>query len=168
MTPLAESCRAFMSAYPTGVAVVTAMSSDGEPCGLTCSSLISVTLTPPTLLVSMNVHSRTLAATVDAGGFGVNLLPARSRPAAELFSSLTADRFSAIRWAPAGPRRLPRLEEDLHGWAECAVEQVLTVGDHAVVLGRVVDIASDPESPLMYGFREYATWHRDAERTLRA
>lgn len=157
-----------MSAYPTGVAVITAMSSDGEPCGLTCSSLISVTLTPPTLLVSMNVHSRTLAATLDAGGFGVNLLPARSRAAAVLFSSLTADRFSAIRWSPAGPMRLPRLEQDLHGWAECAVEQVVTVGDHALVIGRVVEIASDPESPLLYGFREYATWHRDEERTVRA
>ncbi|MGW0801469.1 flavin reductase family protein [Nonomuraea sp. NPDC002799] len=168
MTPLAEACRAFMSAYPTGVAVVTAMSPDGEPCGLTCSSLISVTLTPPTLLVSMNVHSRTLAATVGAGGFGVNLLPARSRAVAELFSSLTADRFSAVRWAPAGPLGLPRLEEDLHGWAECTVEEVWTVGDHALVLGRVADITNDLESPLMYGFRKYATWHRDAGRILSA
>lgn len=168
MRTFVDACRAFMSSYPTGVAVVTAMSPDGEPCGLTCSSLISVTFAPPTLLVSINVHSRTLAATVGSGGFGVNLLHARARPAAELFSSLTADRFSAIRWSPTGRLRLPRLEDDLHGWAECAVEEVWTVGDHALVLGRVADIASDPESPLMYGFREYATWARDGERTLRA
>ncbi|WP_214106916.1 flavin reductase family protein [Acrocarpospora catenulata] len=155
-----------MSAFPTGVAVVTAMSHEGEPCGLTCSSLISVTLAPPMLLVSLNTHSRTLAAAVDTGGFAVNLLPARAREVAKLFASLTADRFSAVRWSRRGPLDLPRLG-DLHGWAECQVEQVWTVEDHALLLGRVTDIQIDPETPLLYGFRQYAVWH-PGERILRA
>ncbi|MET9340063.1 MULTISPECIES: flavin reductase family protein [unclassified Nonomuraea] len=167
-TALVESCRMFMSAYPTGVAVVTAISPEGEPCGLTCSSLISVTLSPPTFLVSMNIHSRTLAAALGSGGFGVNLLPARARPVAELFSSLTADRFSSVQWSPYGRLGLPRLEEDLHGWAECLVEQVWTVTDHALVLGRVTEIHSAPETPLLYGFRQYSVWRTEGERTLSA
>jgi flavin reductase (NADH) len=162
---LADRCRTFMGAFPTGVAVVTAMSADGEPCGLTCSSLISVTLSPPTLLVSLHVHSRTLAATIDSGGFAVNLLPARARKTAELFSSLTADRFSAVNWVRSGRLGLPRLVDDLHGWAECRIDVVWTVADHALVVGRVAEIENDPESPLLYGFRQYSVWQPERTRS---
>ena len=51
---------ALMSSYPTGVAVVTAIDDDGNPHGMTCTSLASVALNPPTLLVSFQRTSGTL------------------------------------------------------------------------------------------------------------
>jgi flavin reductase (DIM6/NTAB) family NADH-FMN oxidoreductase RutF len=156
--PLAEACRALMSCFPTGVAVVSSLDPQARPCGLTCSSLISVTLTPPTLLVSVHLRSSTLAAAQRLGGFAVNLLPARAREVAELFASGRPDRFQLVRWRPRGSLGLPWLVDDCSGWAECALSELFVVGDHALMVGRVIDAQSTSEVPLLYGFREFAAW----------
>src|SRR5439155_979792 len=52
-TAVPDRFRAMMSAFPTGVAVVTTTDADGRPHGMTCSSVCSVTLEPPTLLVCL-------------------------------------------------------------------------------------------------------------------
>lgn len=157
-TALADRCREFMSGFPTGVAIVSSVDPSGRPCGLTCSSLVSVTLSPPTLLVSVHLRSGTLAAIRRCGGFGVNLLPARAREVAELFASGRPDRFRTVSWRPRGRLGLPWLHDDCCGWAECLVRNVFLVGDHALVVGEVVDVQSTPEVPLLYGFREFSAW----------
>jgi flavin reductase (DIM6/NTAB) family NADH-FMN oxidoreductase RutF len=164
-TSFADACRTLMSGFPTGVAVVTSMSAGGEPCGLTCNSLISVTLAPPTLLVSLNMASRTYEATLDSGGFAVNVLPARASQTAVLFSSRTADRFASVGWEPCGSLGLPRLAES-SGWAECVLADVVVVADHALVIGQVSDARSTLDVPLLYGFRQYAAWHPQPDMNL--
>jgi flavin reductase (DIM6/NTAB) family NADH-FMN oxidoreductase RutF len=147
-----------MSGFPTGVVVVTSVDSGGQPCGLTCSSLISVTLTPPTLLVSVHLHSPTLEAIRGLGAFGVNLLHARARPAAEVFATPRADRFGVVRWRPRGRHGLPWLDADTCGFAECVLSEARTVGDHALVVGRVADVQYAPDVPLLYGLRQFSIW----------
>jgi flavin reductase (NADH) len=66
--------RSLMSEFPTGVAVVTSLDHDGEPRGMTCSALCSVTGTPPTLLVCLCRESPTLNAVIRCGRFAVNFL----------------------------------------------------------------------------------------------
>jgi len=155
---LTDGCRTFMSGFPTGVVVVTSVDGAGDPCGLTCSSLISVTLSPPTLLVSVHTRSRTLTAIRELGAFGVNLLHSRARGAAEVFASPAPDRFRAVRWQPRGKNSLPWLLDDTSGWAECAVSDIRVVGDHALVFGEVADITYTADVPLLYGLRQFSVW----------
>ncbi|GIJ79308.1 NADH-FMN oxidoreductase RutF, flavin reductase (DIM6/NTAB) family [Micromonospora phaseoli] len=155
---LAEGCRTFMSGFPTGVAVVTSVDGQGGPWGLTCSSLMSVTLEPPTLLVSLRVGSRTLAAIEDRGIFAVNLLHARGQAAAETFAAGAPDRFHRVRWQPRGDDRLPWLVDDACGFAACALTDVRVVGDHALVVGQVTDVQYTADTPLLYGLRQYSMW----------
>ncbi|MFI7025203.1 flavin reductase family protein [Micromonospora sp. NPDC049900] len=155
---LADGCRTFMSGFPTGVAVVTSVDGEGAPWGLTCSSLMSVTLEPPTLLVSLKVGSRTLAAIEDRGRFAVNLLHARGQRAAEVFATGQADRFHQVVWQPRGDDRLPWLVEDACGFAACALSDVRVVGDHALVVGQVSDVQYTADTPLLYGLRQYSRW----------
>jgi flavin reductase (DIM6/NTAB) family NADH-FMN oxidoreductase RutF len=147
--------RQFMSTYFTGVAVITALDDDGRPHGLTCNSLTSVTLSPPTLLVCLHVRSGTLAATRSSAGFAVNLLHAGGRRVAELFASAAPDRFDQVCWRGSARLGLPWLVDDAHAMAECRVADTLPVGDHIVVLGRVVGVESGPGSPLLYGMRTF-------------
>ncbi|GLZ28699.1 monooxygenase [Lentzea sp. NBRC 105346] len=153
MTP---TCfRELMATFPTGVAVVTA--DDGTPHGMTCSSVCSVTLTPPTLLVSMRSASPTLRAMLDAGRFAVNLLRSEARGTAELFASGNPDRFDLVRWKPSDSG--PHLVEDAHAIADCSVADTHLVGDHLVVFGAVFHVRrEDPAVPLLYGLRRYASW----------
>jgi flavin reductase (NADH) len=153
-----EAYRQLMTAFPTGVAVITTIGPDGLPMGMTCSSLSSVTLDPPTLLVCMRSQSPTLAAVSAFGSFGVNLLHARGQHAAQIFSAPLADRFAKVRWRTAPRSGLPWLAEDAFAFAECVVSGRLPVGDHTVVLGEVAAVEQAPDSPLLYGMRAYSPW----------
>jgi flavin reductase (DIM6/NTAB) family NADH-FMN oxidoreductase RutF len=147
-----------MSSFPTGVAVVTGTEPNGAPCGVTCSSLSSVALDPPTLLVCLKTDGRTLDAVRAREWFSVNLLHARARATAEVFSSPVAERFAHVRWRPTGTAGLPWLYEDALAVAECAVTGLYAVGDHTVVLGEVAGVDLRPGVPLLYGMRQFSVW----------
>ncbi|MFI6458779.1 flavin reductase family protein, partial [Streptosporangium amethystogenes] len=49
-----DAFRGFMSSYFTGVTIIASIDGDERPHGLTCNSLTSVTLDPPTLLVCLD------------------------------------------------------------------------------------------------------------------
>jgi flavin reductase (DIM6/NTAB) family NADH-FMN oxidoreductase RutF len=155
--------RAFMSGFPSGVTVVTAVARDGRPRGLTCTSMASVSLRPPTLLVCIDVRSGTLAALAATGRFGVNLLHAGGRRAAEVFATRDADRFAMVRWRPSTDLGLPWLVDDAAALAQCSVTDLRTVGDHTVVFGLVRDIVlAGQRTPLLYGLRQFTSWSAPA------
>jgi flavin reductase (DIM6/NTAB) family NADH-FMN oxidoreductase RutF len=151
-----EYCE-LMSAFPTGVAVVTALDAAGVPCGMTCSSLTSVTLVPPTLLVCLRIGSRTLDAVSSCGAFAVNLLHAKAHRAAELFSRPTPDRFGQVSWRCSGSG-LPWLCDDAFALAECRLTRRFEVGDHMVIFGQVSRIVQTEDTPLLHGLRRFASW----------
>ena len=153
-----DDYRGLMSAFPTGVAVITAVDRAERPHGLTCTSLTSVTLNPPTLLVCLDLRSGTLAASRQCGRFAVNLLHARGRRAAEVFSSPTPDRFSQVAWQPSPWIRQPWLCDDAFALAECIVVEASIVGDHAVMFGEVVHVEQSADVPLLYGMRRFSGW----------
>ena len=150
--------RELMSRFPTGVCVVTSTDADGRPYGLTCSSLSSVCITPPTLLVCLRKGGPTLAALQSRRRFAVNLLHSRARTAAAVFSAPVPHRFSAVRWRPSPRCELPWLDADSLGLAECGLIGEVQTGDHVVVLGEVLSVTLSGGVPLLYGMRRYSAW----------
>lgn len=153
-----------MSTFCTGVTIITAVDRDGRPHGLTCTSLASVTMTPPTLMVCLNISSGTLGAVRDSGRFAVNLLHERGQRAAEVFSSAACDRFERIPWQ-RGKAGEVWLAEDAFAVAECRVAEAVAVGDHVAVFGEVVNVEQTEETPLLYGMRRFASWETPAVRS---
>lgn len=153
--------RSMMSTFPTGVAVVTTRQLDGKPRGMTCSSVCSVTLEPPTLLVCLGRGSPTLHAILRQSTFAVNLLHEAARPTAELFASGNADRFNQIAWRCEPSLGGPHLIDDAHAIADCKVTRTVSIGDHTVVFGEVFQVeqkTSRQPTPLLYGLRQYSCW----------
>ncbi|MET7717361.1 flavin reductase family protein [Streptomyces sp. NPDC005407] len=153
-----DDFRSLMSSFPTGVAVVTSTGRDGSPRGVTCSSLSSVAVAPPTLLVCLKTRGSTLEAIRTREWFAVNLLHARARTTAEVFSSPVADRFAHVLWRPAGTTGLPWLHEDAFAVAECAITGLYAASDHTVVLGEVAGVGLRADVPLLYGMRQFSAW----------
>lgn len=148
--------RSLMAALPAGVAAVTATDPDGKPWGMTCSSLASVALAPPTLLVCLRGASPTLDAVLRSDAFAVNLLHDGARAAADLFASGDPNRFDRVAWAAGAGG--PHLIESAHAVADCQVAGKVQVGDHTVVFGEVRNIVTrqdGPPRPLLYGLRQY-------------
>jgi flavin reductase (DIM6/NTAB) family NADH-FMN oxidoreductase RutF len=151
--------RGLMARFPTGVAVVTTLDEDGAPRGMTVSSVCSVTLSPPTLLVCLRKGSPTLDTILEQGVFAVNFLHGQARTVAELFASGAPDRFDLIPWELPPDASGPHLHEDAHSVADCRVSRTEHVGDHIVVFGEVFAVSErHDEAPLMYGLREYHSW----------
>ncbi|QYA99271.1 flavin reductase family protein [Streptomyces anulatus] len=148
-----------MAGFPSGVGVVTTFAGDGSPRGMTCTSLCSVSLDPPILLVCLGTGSNTLKAVRESGAFAVNLLHAQGRPAAELFASGAPDRFDRVAWRAGAGDAGPHLTEDAHIIADCSVVGDQVVGDHAVLMGEVrAAVPVRRERPLLYGLRRFSVW----------
>jgi flavin reductase (DIM6/NTAB) family NADH-FMN oxidoreductase RutF len=155
-----------MARHPSGVAIVTTAAPDGEPRGMTCSSVCSVALEPPTLLMCLRRESTTLAALLEVSAFAVNLLHEKAKPAAQLFASGAPDRFDRVCWIREPGTGVPHLVDDAHTIADCRVSGTLPVGDHLVVFGEVHQVrthAVGPPSSLLYGMRRYWSLHAGAD-----
>lgn len=151
--------RPLMASFPTGVAIVAAVAPDGVPWGMTMTSLCSVTLDPPTLLICLRTGSPTLDAVLDSGAFSVNLLHDRARRTAELFASGAADRFDRVPWTVADGAGGPHLVDAAHTVADCRVVDRSVVGTHTVIFGNVTRLSAlRSQEPLLYGLRRYAAW----------
>ncbi|MEV5976638.1 flavin reductase family protein [Streptomyces sp. NPDC052114] len=160
----AADIRPLMAGFPTGVSIVTSTTGEGRPWGMTCSSLCSVSLEPPVLLVCLNNASLTLEAVRASGTFAVNLLHVHGRSTAELFASGAPDRFDRVAWRGGEGTAGPHLYGAAHSVADCSVISDQTVGDHAVIMGKVSAVTSlCPPKPLLYGLRRFSTWPEQAE-----
>ena len=147
-----------MSAFPTGVAIVTTLDEEGEPKGLTTNAICSVSADPPMLLVCVDRRSRTLAALRHARRFVVNFMSDGCADLCALFASKADDKFADVAWEP-GLGGVPCLVEQALAIAECRTEQELEAGDHLVLTG-VVEAGRrpDPERvPILYYRRTYGS-----------
>ncbi|GHE61369.1 hypothetical protein GCM10018785_33030 [Streptomyces longispororuber] len=156
-----DGFRAMMSRFPTGVCVVTAVDADGQPRGMTCSAVCSVSIDPPTLLVCLRATSPTLDAVLDSGAFAVNLLHEGAQDVAELFASGDPDRFLQTPWERAPESAGPHLIRDAHTVADCGVVLTQRMGDHVTVFGETRRITQrHRQEPLLYGLRQFRSWSR--------
>jgi len=155
----AEGLRVMMRGFPTGVSIITAVDTLGVPRGMTCTSVCSVALSPPTLLACLRNASPTLEAVLNGGTFTVNLLHSAAQSVAELFASGAPDRFDLIHWEQSSVNSGPCLSRDAHTIAECCISHSVKVGDHTVVFGEALSITRHHDlAPLLYGFGQYRLW----------
>ena len=148
-----------MASFPSGVAIVTTTTEDGVPRGLTTTAVCSVSADPPTVLVSVDLGSRTLAALRARGAFAVNFIGEGRSDLCLLFASKEPDKFAEVAWRHSRTG-LPLLHEDALAWAECTTMQELTVGDHVLLIAVVEDggVRPELEPPLLYYRRSWGVW----------
>ncbi|MGB8405618.1 MAG: flavin reductase family protein [Mycobacterium sp.] len=157
----AEGFRDAMAQLPGPVSVITAQAGS-RPHGTTVSAVISLSLTPPMVLVSLDRRSDLLAIIADTRTFGVNVLSASQIDLALRFAGKGAGKFDGVACDLVdGAPRLP----DTSAWLRCTVSDLVDGGDHVVVLGAVTGADSAPVTPLIYHARTFGThtpltcWH---------
>jgi flavin reductase (DIM6/NTAB) family NADH-FMN oxidoreductase RutF len=147
-----------MGTFSSGVAIIAC--GDGEArAGCTATSLTSLSLAPPTLIVSLARSSSTLARLQEEGAFSINLLAARHQALALRFSGHSgvhgSRRFDGAQWTTLSTGA-PVLAEAIAAF-DCLVEEVIERHSHAIVLGAVVSLKEGLEEPVLARRRgEYA------------
>nr|WP_184080187.1 flavin reductase family protein [Nocardiopsis mwathae] len=147
----AGTFRRALGSHAAGVVVVTAAPADGRV-GVTATSFTSVSLDPPLVSFYIDARSGTWPGIRDASAFAVNLLAADQREVAHRFATKGVDRFAPpTRWR-SGPEGLPLIEGAV-GHILCRRHDLLAVGDHWLVVGRVAAAevrAAEGGRPLLY------------------
>jgi flavin reductase (DIM6/NTAB) family NADH-FMN oxidoreductase RutF len=142
-----------MSCFTTGVTVVTAHA-QGQDWGMTCNSFNTVSLDPPMVLWSVRKSSASHAAFVTSGGYMVNVLGAQQKDVALQFAQGTQQEKFAGQTCLRSDSQHPRLEGVI-AWFDCRIAQVVSAGDHDILIGEVVDFGVQPGHGLAYAQRSF-------------
>lgn len=149
----AEDFRAVMAQVPASVAVVTTFA-DGVPHGTTVSAFMSISVDPPTLLVSLGNTSSLLSKLAPGSQLGVNVLTLHQADVAAHFARKDKD-STQVEWElPDGEP--PRLPGSL-AWIALTITELIAVKDHTLVIGTVDTARAAAGPPLLYRQRTYGT-----------
>ncbi|SHL53827.1 NADH-FMN oxidoreductase RutF, flavin reductase (DIM6/NTAB) family [Pseudonocardia thermophila] len=152
-----EEFKQAVSAFPTGVVVVSTIDEREKPVGFTSNAFASVSMTPPLVGLFVARSSRTLRSLRRSDVFAVNFLNVSAEHVAARFASPADDKFQAVDWVP-GIGGVPLLRSASLAIVECEKFDLIPTGDHELLLGRVVRATrNQDEEPIVYYEREYMT-----------
>jgi flavin reductase (DIM6/NTAB) family NADH-FMN oxidoreductase RutF len=134
--------------------VVTVTDPDGRPAGMTASSLASVSLQPPLVLVCIDHEADLHERIVAAPEFVVNILESDQEDLSRRFADPIEDRFEGVGYHRS-PEGLVLLDGAL-AHIECERYALYSGGDHTIVLGRVIGGNTGDGHPLLYYRGGYA------------
>jgi flavin reductase (DIM6/NTAB) family NADH-FMN oxidoreductase RutF len=139
--------RRTMALLATGVTVITVRDVvTGESRGMTANAVMSVSLAPPLIVVSVRRDARLHEALRLAGAYGVTILGESQEREARRFASL---RMADHEPAPEFTERngVPVLRHGL-AWTVARVVDAHPAGDHTLFVGEIVALAEDrPDDP---------------------
>jgi flavin reductase (DIM6/NTAB) family NADH-FMN oxidoreductase RutF len=157
--------RGAMRQLTGGVSVITA-GRGRDISGMTVTSVSSLSVDPPTLIVSINRDASSWPLLKRYGVFGVNILASDQIDIAERFAGKDglkgAARFTGAVWTTRASG-VPLLVGALAA-IDCEVEEIVERHSHAIVIGRVKDLQiSSRTAALAYWQGQYVAIDRDED-----
>lgn len=148
-----------------GVSVITA-GRGRHISGMTVTSVSSLSVDPPALIVSVSRTASSLPLVKRYGFFGVNILTSDQLEIAERFTGKDglkgADRFAGAAWTTRASG-VPLLVGALAA-IDCEVEEVIERHSHAIIIGRVRDVeVSARHAALAYWDGRYVAIDQDED-----
>jgi flavin reductase len=159
MENAAEQFKRSMRRLGSGVCLITTRQGEVYQ-GLTATAVCSLSVDPPSLLVSIQKSGATAEAIESSGRFAVNVLSSDQASIARLFASrdhgLRAQSFNESCWSQISTGA-PVLQDALACF-DCLVERSLEYASHRIIIGSVVasQCVNDRDS-LLYAGGQYGT-----------
>lgn len=141
-----EDFRKAMSAVCAPVSVITTVD-EGRPHGSTVSAFMSLSLTPPAVLISLDNNSTLLSIVRRTGRVGLNVLTASQNGLAGHFASKGDDKFEHIDHEICGD--MPRLPGTAL-WASARVTNIVDAYDHSLLYCVLDEVDVIDQDPLLY------------------
>jgi flavin reductase (DIM6/NTAB) family NADH-FMN oxidoreductase RutF len=154
---LADGFRRVMRGTAQAVTLITSCDADGNPHGMAASAVISLSMEPPSMCISVNRSASIHPVLAASGAFCINLLNADQSSLVEAFSRSDQKdrRFASIDWR-RGPEELPYLAS-ARAAIFCRSEYSVDYSTHTLHIGRVTDLKLlDEGLPLLWFDGAYA------------
>ena len=145
--------RALFRRWPTGVSVVVA-EAGGRRAGLTVNSLVSLSLAPPLVGISLALSASLYEVLREAGEWTVSLLAGDQDHLAQHFARSVPP---LVLWDGIPVRDDDaRLLQDAAGWLLVRTVEEVAAGDHTLFIGEVQSLERGPgRGSLVYLDRAY-------------
>jgi flavin reductase (DIM6/NTAB) family NADH-FMN oxidoreductase RutF len=146
-----------MARLPAGVVVISARTDDGYR-GLTASSLVSISVEPPMVMVGLDREAATYAAVLEGKAFNASVLTRSQEFVADRFAGRAPAVDPAWQAIPhrLGSNGIP-LIAGCAAWLECRLVQVHQAGDHDICVGEVTAAIAGSGDPLILWDRAFWT-----------
>ncbi|WP_431032177.1 flavin reductase family protein [Streptomyces sp. P6-2-1] len=141
--------------FATGVTVVTTSHGDGVH-GATVGSFVSVSLTPPLVMVSLDRRSRMCGLLLETPSFGVDILAEHQRGLALHFAGRPLPADVPLPWEPGAPPRLAGCAAHL----DCVPWAAYDGGDHVLHVAEVRAFSVGDAEPLVFHKGAFRALHR--------
>jgi len=148
--PLLTGFRAAMRRLASSVAIVTAQGDTG-PVGMAATSITSLTMDPPSVLVCVNQASSLHACIAADTPLSINLLSRYQQEVSMAFGGGVPNpqRFEVGLWEN-GEHNLPILR-DAQANLCCVVDRLVEYGTHTIIIAQVESVACcNTVNPLIY------------------
>jgi flavin reductase (DIM6/NTAB) family NADH-FMN oxidoreductase RutF len=142
------------SRFATGVTVITTVEPSGAVHGMTASSVTSVSLDPPLVLVVIGESRQTHALIESTGRFGMSILDAGQTKIAKHFATPPESRGELAAENLAQLSRTPVIANTIAAM-DCKVIAAHKAGDHTVFIGEVQSIQVGEGDPLVWFQRQF-------------
>jgi flavin reductase (DIM6/NTAB) family NADH-FMN oxidoreductase RutF len=149
--------RRIMGHFATGVTVITTISKDGTPYGLTANAFMSVSLEPSLLLISVDKKAESYPYFQQSRVFTVNVLRDDQEGLSRRFAVSGGNKFEGVAYH-RGANNVPILEDTL-AYIECRLYATYEGGDHTLHLGEVIEAETREGRPLLFyrgGYRAFS------------
>lgn len=145
--------KAAMSAFASGVTVVTAKDADGRPHGFTASAFCSVSLEPPLVSVCVARSARCHGVFAGCEEFAVSVLGTGQARIATHFASKAEDKFAGMPLRETGTGQV--VVDGALAVLDCRVRERHTAGDHTILIGLVRVVENGRGTPLVFHNRAF-------------
>jgi flavin reductase (DIM6/NTAB) family NADH-FMN oxidoreductase RutF len=161
----ASDFRGAMRQLTGGVSVITA-GRGRDISGMTVTSVSSLSVDPPALIVSISRSASSWPVLKRYGFFGVSILTSDQIEVAERFTGKNglkgAGRFTGAEWTTR-VSGVPLLVGALAA-IDCEIEEIVERHSHAILIGRVLDLqVSTRTAALAYWHGQYVAIDRDED-----
>ena len=138
--------------YPTGVAVVTSLESDGHVHGMAANGINSVSIDPLLVLVCVGHNRNSYPLIKEAGRFALNFLSADQQFVAEYYAGPPELRTETDKINFTFTKNGSAFIDGSFAQMDCKVVNEYATGDHSVFIGEVDEIHVHSGEPLVFLF----------------
>lgn len=149
-----QAFRKVMASWPTGVSIITSQTSDGQPIGILCNSLTSISLAKKLLLWTVDHSSSNYLHWINAKNWAVHFLADDQKDLIERFARKgVPNKYEGLDCAisDAGTPILQGVVARL----ECERRETFETYDHTIILGEVTAMTASEKSPIIFAYSKF-------------
>lgn len=133
-----RSFRNALGQFPTGVAIITTVTPEGERLGMTISSFNSLSIDPPLVLFSVHRQAHSFTAWQRATCYAINVLNEDQEELSNRFARAKGEKWAGLT-TRVGKTGVPLMPNAVVTF-ECEPYGRYDGGDHEIFVGRVVEL----------------------------